>query len=65
MPEMADPELHRGISSLPVSQRAVIVLRVLHDWSQADTAEALGVPVGTVKSRLNRALANLARRIDS
>jgi RNA polymerase sigma-70 factor (ECF subfamily) len=64
MPEVADPDLQKELSALPVPQRAVIVLRVLYDWSQADTAEALGVPIGTVKSRLNRALANLERRIN-
>jgi len=63
MPQVVDVDLFEHLSSLSVPQRAVVVLRVLHDWSEADTAEALGVPVGTVKSRLNRALSALARRM--
>jgi RNA polymerase sigma-70 factor (ECF subfamily) len=37
----------------------VVVARYLLDMSEADTARALGIPVGTVKSRLSRALSNL------
>jgi len=40
--------------------RRVIVLRYYTDLTEAQTAEALGVPVGTVKSRLSRAVAALA-----
>lgn len=39
--------------------RQVVVLRYLCDMSQAEVAAALQVPVGTVKSRLNKALALL------
>jgi DNA-directed RNA polymerase specialized sigma24 family protein len=35
--------------------------RYLLDLSEADTAEALGIPRGTVKSRLSRALSRLRR----
>jgi len=48
-----------AVRGLPLAQRQVVVLRLLMDWSEADTAAALGVPVGTVKSRLNRALVHL------
>jgi RNA polymerase sigma-70 factor (ECF subfamily) len=37
----------------------VVIARCLLDMSELDTAEALGIPVGTVKSRLNRGLAQL------
>jgi RNA polymerase sigma-70 factor (ECF subfamily) len=40
---------------LPAEQRAVLVLRNLEDLSGQETAELLGVPRGTVKSRLHRA----------
>jgi RNA polymerase sigma-70 factor (sigma-E family) len=47
------------VARLPVQQRAVIVLRIVEDLSEEQTAELIGVPVGTVKSRLSRALTNL------
>jgi RNA polymerase sigma-70 factor, ECF subfamily len=49
----------RALRALPPKQRAVVVLRFFDDLSEADTAAALGVPVGTVKSTTSRALAAL------
>ena len=43
------------LCKLPAEQRAVLVLRNLEDLSEQETAEMLGVPEGTVKSRLHRA----------
>jgi RNA polymerase sigma-70 factor (ECF subfamily) len=43
------------LRKLPAQQRAVLVLRNLEDLSEQETAEVLGVPEGTVKSRLHRA----------
>ncbi|MFZ0013776.1 MAG: sigma-70 family RNA polymerase sigma factor [Acidimicrobiia bacterium] len=57
------PDLVRALDSLPVEQRAVVVLRVVHDWSEEDVAYALDVPVGTVKSRLSRALETLRAEV--
>jgi DNA-directed RNA polymerase specialized sigma24 family protein len=57
------PDLERALDSLSVDQRAVVVLRVVHDWSEDDVAYALGVPVGTVKSRLSRALQTLRTEV--
>ena len=48
-------ELHR----LSPQQRAVIVLRYLDDLTEADTAAALGISVGTVKSHARDALERL------
>lgn len=55
-----DLELRVAIGRLPVKFRSVVVARFLLDWSTADTATALGIPKGTVKTRLKRALARLA-----
>jgi RNA polymerase sigma-70 factor (sigma-E family) len=51
--------LRSALLRLPVRQRAVIVLRFLADMSEAQTAAALGWPVGTVKSTTARALGAL------
>lgn len=57
--EPGDPELLAAVGALPMEQRSVIVLRFLLDWSQEQIAEALDIPVGTVKSRTARALDRL------
>jgi len=54
-----DDSLDAAIDSLSVDHRAVIVCRIHLDWSVEQTATALGVPPGTVKSRLARALDQL------
>ena len=51
--------LWRHVRRLPARQRAVVVLRFYEDLSEADTALALGVSAGTVKSHTSRALAAL------
>ena len=49
----------RALASLPRGQRAVLVLRFYEDLTEAQTAEALGITVGTVKSQTSRALSAL------
>jgi RNA polymerase sigma factor (sigma-70 family) len=44
---------------LPERQRQMVVLRYYEDLSEAQTAEVLGVSVGTVKSAVSRALGKL------
>jgi RNA polymerase sigma-70 factor (sigma-E family) len=51
--------LWEALRVLPLEQRAAIALRYLTDLTEAQTADALGVPVGTVKSRVSRGLAQL------
>ena len=58
-----DPQLHQALAELPVKYRAVVVCRYYLDWDVAQTATALGVAPGTVKSRLNRALRRLRAQI--
>ena len=52
------------VQTLPRKQRAVIVLRFYEELSEAETAEALGISVGTVKSQASRALASMRARVD-
>lgn len=52
--------VHRALGGLTKPNRDVVVLRYFVQLSEKQTAEALGVPPGTVKSRLSRALAHLA-----
>lgn len=49
---------------LPLAQRSVVVCRILLDLDTAQTARALGIPVGTAKSRLARGLAALRRDLE-
>jgi len=57
-----DADLWAFVQSLPRKQRAVLVLRYYEELSEAETAEALGISVGTVKSQASRALAALRAR---
>jgi RNA polymerase sigma-70 factor (sigma-E family) len=50
------------VQSLPKKARAVLVLRYYEELSEAETADILGVSVGTVKSQTSRALAALRER---
>jgi RNA polymerase sigma-70 factor (ECF subfamily) len=54
-------ELLTALRALRERHREVVVHRYLLDLDEAETAVALGVPRGTVKSRLSRALRELAR----
>jgi RNA polymerase sigma-70 factor, ECF subfamily len=51
--------IRRAVEALGAEQRAVFVLRELHDLSYEEIAEALRIDVGTVRSRLSRARAAL------
>lgn len=48
-------DLDRSIALLPAEQRAVLLLVTLEDMSYEEVARALGIPMGTVMSRLSRA----------
>mgnify|MGYP002403144415 CR=1 FL=1 len=51
------------VQSLPPKARAVVVLRYYEQMTEAETAEVLGISVGTVKSQCSRALASLRERV--
>lgn len=54
----------RAVRALPARRRAVVVLRFDEDLSEARIAEVLGISVGTVKSQLSRALAQLREELE-
>lgn len=56
-------EVLAAIRALPGRQREALVLRYYLDLTEADTAAAMGISVGTVKSATSRALAALARTL--
>ncbi len=62
-PTPTDPALAEALRQLPIEHRNVLVLRYYLDWSISATAEALEISPGTVKSRTNRALNELNRRL--
>jgi len=53
--------LARAIADLPDTQREVLLMRVVHGLAVAEIAIALGIPRGTVKSRLHAALETLRK----
>ena len=53
--DLVDDEVLLAIDSLPLPYREVVVLRDIEDLHYEEIAAMLGVPVGTVKSRLFRA----------
>ena len=57
--QLPDPDVNRAVAALPATQRSVVIARYYLDWSLDQIAASLGIPSGTVKSRLNRALADL------
>jgi len=52
--------VRQGLEELPLSLKEVIVLCEFEEMSYEETALVLGVPIGTVRSRLHRAKARLA-----
>lgn len=57
------PEIERALAALPPEFRAAVVLSDLEGMSLPETAEALGIPVGTVKSRVFRGRRLLAQHL--
>ncbi len=62
-PPISDPAIADALRRLDVKLRSVVVCRLLLDWSVEETAAALRIKPGTVKSRLHRALASLERSL--
>jgi RNA polymerase sigma-70 factor (ECF subfamily) len=58
-------QLERGFRRLSIDHRAVVVLRHYLDLPLSEVAEALGVPEGTVRSRLHYAMRGLRAALDA
>jgi RNA polymerase sigma-70 factor (ECF subfamily) len=56
-------DLAAALPALPPEYREVIVLRELHGMSYAEIAATLGIPQGTVESRIHRARCELRERL--
>ena len=57
-------ELDRALSRLPLGQRQVILLVGLEGMSYDNAAEILGIPIGTIRSRLSRGRQTLRELLD-
>jgi RNA polymerase sigma-70 factor (ECF subfamily) len=63
-PDQRLAEAREIIAVLPPLQREILDLRFQHDLSYAEIAEALGIPIGTVRSRLHGALQILREKME-
>ncbi len=58
--ESLSENVQQALDSLPEEMREVLWLREVEEFTYRDIAEALGIPIGTVRSRLARAREHLA-----
>ena len=56
--------LHDAVAALPEERRIVVVLRDLEGLAYEEIAEALGLPLNTVRSRLHRARLDLKAKLE-
>ncbi|HVD94072.1 MAG TPA: sigma-70 family RNA polymerase sigma factor [Vicinamibacterales bacterium] len=56
-------QLRQALETLPVTLRTAVVLRDLQELSYQEIADRLGLPEGTVKSRINRGRIELAHQV--
>lgn len=61
---LPDPDIEAALRALPLEARSLVVLRHLMDWSYEEIAAALGIPVGTAKSRLHRVMNALRETLE-
>jgi RNA polymerase sigma-70 factor, ECF subfamily len=57
--------VRRAVMALPAHYREVVLLYYLHELSYAEAAEVIGCKIGVVRSRLHRARALLAEKLDA
>lgn len=63
--DLAARDALAGLDSLPDEQRSVLLLVGVEDLSYADAARVLGIPVGTVMSRLSRGREKLRQIVET
>jgi RNA polymerase sigma-70 factor (ECF subfamily) len=56
--------VRRAVDSLPEAQREVLIMRIYENKTFAQIAEQLGVPLGTVLTRMRSALEKLRRQLN-
>jgi RNA polymerase sigma factor (sigma-70 family) len=56
-------QLRQALETLPITLRTAVVLRDLQELSYQEIADRLGLPEGTVKSRINRGRIELAHQL--
>ena len=59
-----DKRIRAAMNELPNEQKTIVQMSFFDDMAHADIARILGIPLGTVKSRLRLALAKLRERSD-
>ena len=64
-PSGADPDIDRALDGLDLDHRVVVVMRYWQDRTVDDIADRLGIPAGTVKSRLHNALKSLRGSLEA
>lgn len=60
---LPDPDVAHAVADLPLRFRTVVVARYYLDWSVPQISEHFDIPLGTVKSRLHRALERLEKSL--
>ncbi len=61
--QFAEQQLQKAIQSLPLHFRTVVILRDLQELSYEEISNIVDVPLGTVKSRINRARLQLQKAL--
>ncbi|MYE27165.1 MAG: sigma-70 family RNA polymerase sigma factor [Chloroflexi bacterium] len=62
-PVLVAEEIATALDALPEAQRAVMLLHYMNDFRQREIAAFLGIPIGTVKSRLYHARKQMKERL--
>jgi RNA polymerase sigma-70 factor (ECF subfamily) len=65
LPSGIDPDLRKSVGSLKTEHKVLVDMSYFQGFTQAEIAETLGIPLGTVKTRLRAALTQLKKLITS